>query len=436
MKFLTFTTLLGLALADESERIGSGQCQAMAGYDFFDLKKFDEFGRNKDKKTPATISGFLNNREFIYKACQPKFNMKDSYTTYSMNSDCGSIEAGNAYWMDGGSCLYSFKDSTFTGNNVTEGEKVQSDSDEDDDGGVPTHDGFTLTFSSQQNCENDAPFIFTLVGKCLSDKSDSKYNTFEATSQENCAAQAIYYGPDACVDYTFDLQKALDAVTPLIGAFLIVFGGLMTFFGARFIFQVFAFLVFLLVTGIFFLTSYNFFLSDKHTTTTVLVIVLVAGMALGGLVSYGTYKFAKAWTVTILGAWAGIAIFLTIAKLANLNKPSESILAAVLGALLGGYVGKKLNRLIRSVGTALIGAYITTRGVGCYAGGYPSETDFAGNIKDGDFQVENNIWYYFGGMLGLFVIGTIVQLYLFRDEGKDEEDFMATEDESRKCGCF
>lgn len=270
----------------------------------------------------------------------------------------------------------------------------------------------------------------------MSDKSNSKYKTYRPKGQGTCNAKAAYYGPDACVDYTFDLKKALDAISPFIGAVLILFGGLMTFFGAKFVFQVFAFLVFLLVSGIFFLISYNFFLSDKHTTTTVLVIILIAGMVLGGLVSYGTYKFAKAWTVTILGAWAGMVIFLTLSKLAGLNKSSEAILAAVLGAFVGGYVGKKLNRLVRSVGTALIGAYITTRGVGAYAGGYPSETEFVGNVQEKDFHFENNIWYYFGGMLALFVIGTIVQLYLFRDEGKDEEDFMATEDESRKCGCF
>ena len=42
-------------------------------------------------------------------------------------------------------------------------------------------------------------------------------------------------------------------------------------------------------------------------------------------------------------------------------------------------------------------------------------------------------------IVGIFVVtimGSIAQFIFFRDEGKDDDDFMATEDEGRTCGCF
>lgn len=147
MRLLTISALVGAAFA-ETHKIGSGKCQVMAGYDFFDLKNFDEFDRNKDKHTPANIDGFFGHKEFIFKACQPTFSMKDSYTDHDMESDCSTIEAGNAYWVDSGSCKYSFKDAVFVASNVTEGEAVDSDDDKEEDGGEATHDGFTLTYTS------------------------------------------------------------------------------------------------------------------------------------------------------------------------------------------------------------------------------------------------------------------------------------------------
>ena len=43
---------------------------------------------------------------------------------------------------------------------------------------------------------------------------------------------------------------------------------------------------------------------------------------------------------------------------------------------------------------------------------------------------------FVGGVFLVTAIGMVVQLYLFRDEGKDDDDFMATEDEGRSCGCL
>lgn len=44
-----------------------------------------------------------------------------------------------------------------------------------------------------------------------------------------------------------------------------------------------------------------------------------------------------------------------------------------MGALLGGYLGKEYNKLVRCVGTSIIGAFLLVRGVSMYVGGWPTD---------------------------------------------------------------
>jgi len=229
----------------------------------------------------------------------------------------------------------------------------------------------------------------------------------------------------------------MNAITPFIGAILIVFGGIMTFAGAKFLFLVFAGLVGLLVTAVLFLTCYNFFLDPSKSGMGALIGLLVFTTLVGGAVGYFAYKFGKAWAVSVLAAWAGIAIGVTLVKLLGIKGTKAPVVAAMLGAASGFYFGKKFNRFIRSVGTALIGSFLLVRGIGAYAGNYPSETNFVNDVKDGGSLTYNKaIIGYFGGMVVLTIAGSLVQLRLFRDEETDKEDMFAGEDEGRKCGCF
>ena len=92
MKF-ALAALAGLASADElfleqqdfateaiqEGQIGSGVCQIMDGYDFFDLKKFDEIGRSITDGTPAVIASDDKKNIFLFKTCQPRWEMKKEY---------------------------------------------------------------------------------------------------------------------------------------------------------------------------------------------------------------------------------------------------------------------------------------------------------------------------------------------------------------------
>lgn len=97
MKFATIMALLGMTNASEElffhptpsdllvvspeeestemYKMLPGQCQALFGYDFYNLAAFDELNRSKKKHTPAvydiTRNGDSETSTFLFKACQP-----------------------------------------------------------------------------------------------------------------------------------------------------------------------------------------------------------------------------------------------------------------------------------------------------------------------------------------------------------------------------
>jgi hypothetical protein len=197
----------------------------------------------------------------------------------------------------------------------------------------------------------------------------------------------------------------------------------MTFAGAKLLFQIFGGLVFLLTSTILFMIIYNFFLPVDASIGIILGVVVVA-IAVGVGMAICSYKFSKEWAVPLLAAWGGIILAMLVVGIANISN-GYAIMALYVGFAVGaGYVGKKMNKLVRTTGTAFVGAGIVMKGVSMYV------------IKGGVPPSNTVEWGLFGGLVVLSVAGTLVQLYIFRDEGKDDDDFMAAEEETRKCGCF
>jgi len=232
----------------------------------------------------------------------------------------------------------------------------------------------------------------------------------------------------------------MDAISPFIGAILIVFGGLMAFMGSKFIFIIFSVLVGGLITTVLFLLSYNLLLDPHETSKGALIGLLVVASLIGAGIGYWSYKFSKVWAVSLIAAFCGIVLGVTLVRLAKVHSSYATAAGAILGAIAGFYLGMKTRRFVKSVGTSLIGSFLFVRGIGTYAGGYPSETDFVDDLKDGgEVEVNNYIVAYFGGLVVMTIGTSIFQLWYFRDDddvkGEDEDAF-ANEDENRRCGCF
>ena len=121
--------------------------------------------------------------------------------------------------------------------------------------------------------------------------------------------------------------------------------------------------------------SYNLFL--PHDNLWLLGFALFVCAFLGGYVSYISYSFAKTWGVSLISAWVGLASALVLAKILFENA-TLTLLIGIVGSWGGAYLGKKLNTFVKSVGTAIFGAFCIIKGIGGYAGGLPKNI-FAGS---------------------------------------------------------
>ena len=420
-----------------STTIGTGVCQAMSGYDLYNLKSWDGLGEDRSvtDSTPAAINVTSGNT-FLYKSCQPTWDMKEKLISNTsgatLDKTCKDMD-GVAYMVDPstGKCLYSFENSEFTG-------IVDSDSE------ANLTKGFDLAFESKEACVGDSTKNFTVTFKAYCMKKDvakssgklrvTGYDStlmgkFVLGADGTCHQNIDYYGSEACKLYTIELKAALDFVAKFAGVFFIVGGLVLCFYGAKIILYALFAIVFMGVTAVVFGGVYNFIL-PVTTGIPVLVVVFVVSLILGGVAAYFMKKFFDKYGVPILTAAGGIILALELVGLVTTNGIAQ-IAAMVVGALLGGFLGKKLNKLAKCMTTSLIGAYFTVKGVKCYTVGLSDTTVNGTKVAP---------WAELGGVVGLTIGGTLLKLYLLRNETSDGEDkydnFMANEDEGRTCGCF
>ena len=217
----------------------------------------------------------------------------------------------------------------------------------------------------------------------------------------------------------------MDALDPFIGTILLVIGVFLAFAGAKFLFQAIGAFVFLLTTGLVFMLSYNFLPPDKVSGgggIALLIGIGLVSLALGTAVAYYSYRFAKEWSVALLAAWGGIALGFFVVRLAHIHSGTASLLIALAGAVFGGWLGRKMTRMIRCLGTAFVGSFLIVRGVACYAGGYPS------GQADGAVKADHlAICLYLLGLVLLTVAGTWWQLRIFKAEVKEDDHFTAAD---------
>jgi len=208
-------------------------------------------------------------------------------------------------------------------------------------------------------------------------------------------------------------------------------GLIMVFAGSRFIQLLGAFIVGLSICGIVFGIGFNF-LPPQHTKMLELIILLIVGIAVGALAAKLAWNFIKNWVVSIMAAAAVAVLVLMVLGIANVSNAYIKIAALFLGMLAGGYVGKKLNKLIKTFGTAFIGSFLTVRGASFFIGRWPGDQVSALHTYD------KAIFAYLGAFIVLAGVGTLFQLRMIRDEDidEDEDDAFKGEDEGRTCGCF
>jgi len=253
-----------------------------------------------------------------------------------------------------------------------------------------------------------------------------------------CEAAVSYSGIAACPEASLPIIDALYALAPFFGAILIAAGIAMAFFGSKFIFIVFGFLVGTISTGAAFLFFYTLVMKNSSPQGFVIALVF-ASVVIGVAVSYFTYKFAKAWAVALIAAFGGFVVGALIVGALGITKPIAEIALVILGAGLGLFVGKKFNGFVRAVGTSVIGSFMIVRGIGMYAPGYPSEISVLNKAKAGNLNFKSEIYMYFGGFVVLAIGCSIFQWVQYKEhEETKDDDFMTGEDaeEGNTCSCL
>ena len=413
---------------DLATTIDSTTCQPFSGYDLYNLKDFDGLDRSVTKKTPADLTATGGDR-FFYKTCQPTWTLTaPEVGVTTIDSSCDDM-TGTAYLVNSaGKCVQSFEDSEFTGIADPSSSKNLTM-------------GFDLVFSSKEACTADSTknYTVTISAYCMNpnttkstgttrvvDYDATKFGKFLNGTSTTCSTNFDYYGKEACKLYTFEIKEALEFVSKFAGVFLIVGGLLFVFAGSKLVIYGFTALVFLLTTGFLFASIYNLAL-PVSTSGLVLAGVFLACCLLGGVAAYYGRKFFDNYGVALISACGGIVVAIEIIQIITDNGIAE-VTAVFIGAILGFYFGTKINLLAKSVTTALIGAFLTVRGIKCYTVGLA-------DTKVNGTKVEPLI--ELGSIVLLTIIGTIVQFkYLKREEDAKDDDYMAAEDEGKTCGCF
>lgn len=104
----------------------------------------------------------------------------------------------------------------------------------------------------------------------------------------------------------------------------------------------------------------------------VIVGMLLLSCIVGAALAYYSLNFANKYATSLLAGWCGGALVaLLLSPVTSLDGKIKLCLI-ILAACVSIYYAKRVNKHIKCVGTAVIGAFFLMHGLGQYLGGFPS----------------------------------------------------------------
>lgn len=149
-----------------------------------------------------------------------------------------------------------------------------------------------------------------------------------------------------------------------LGAILIVNGIALLFFGSRYIFVVMSLVTGLFVFGVIVGGAYNVGVLNDPSKGKVIGVGAL-GLVAGVLAAYFGHQLAVQYAVAILSSSVGVVGGLVFTK--RLDNPIVTIIACVILGGLSFKLGQAYNKYIKSIGTAVIGAFCLLTGIFSYA---------------------------------------------------------------------
>lgn len=163
--------------------------------------------------------------------------------------------------------------------------------------------------------------------------------------------------------------------------------------------------------------------------------MLLLSCIVGAALAYYSLNFANKYAASLLAGWCGGALVaLLLTPITSLDGKIKLVLI-ILAATVSIYFAKRVNKHIKSVGTAIIGSFFMMHGLGQYLGGFPpilnTTSDLEINGKSYDDTLNNISAAYILYLLGFIffsALGSYIQMkFVAHDDFElfgDNDDMM------------
>ena len=414
-------------------------CQQTFGTYVFDVNKFDAIG-SKEKPNIIDIGTDRENNphQFYYKVCQDVYTVKDTdikNEAQSCNPDkkfmaFSAEKDGNNY-----ECYSQFGYPTI---------EPIAETNED---AVESYKGFTLKYTAKYEeddtvkCGAGLPMTVTIHATCNKDiEGDGNFDYDESASPDLCTKVVNYEGANACNFFDLNLTRYFPVVLSILGALSIITGLVLALFGSKFILIVIGFLLFLCTQALAWGILYNTHMVDPAEAKDNKPLIIGVGVgiaAVGGVAAYYLTRFADRFAVPIISGWCGaIVTFMIVGPIQMPGLAKTGVVILVAGT--AAWYSYKIQRFVKSVGTALIGSFLLFNGLGKYIGHYPSLMDTNAEDLNSDAAQEAlekmkddvGLWalFYIGGTVVFTIFGTWFQMTYVSKKDKDDYDMMDKDD--------
>lgn len=304
--------------------------------------------------------------------------------------------------MPGDYCALNTKNIVGTMTEDSNGDQVFTLNYENTDSG--SNMGVTNLYV-QQNCDSSAEIVTTTA---LTEISAGVYETTQTSKT-------------ACPIFTANaLIQFVDEYAWFFGIGFIAIGLFLAFLGRK-IFNATLFIITaIIVAGLILFIFYATFLEDS-TAAWVGWTVLGFAVLLGLVAGFLMVKFEKFGAALVAG-WGGFCLGVLLNETVLYLATSAVLFWCVnIGlALICAILGFVLLDQTVILATAFIGSYMTMRGIGIMAGGFPNEYVLINMIESGAIDNIDPVFYaYLAGIVVLTILASIVQFKMYK---KSQED--------------
>lgn len=220
-----------------------------------------------------------------------------------------------------------------------------------------------------------------------------------------------FYGKEAC---SIDLAALVKPIARFAGVIEIIAGLALCFAGRKFVEYSVGFMVGAGTAGLIFMVSFNLGFMDSIKDGSIMIMIVVGAVSvlLGSIAGYCGYRFFKKWVVSIIGGIVAAVLLLILLSPWKTCPWIVKVLVVGVGICVGGYVGSKLDKLFKAVGTAIVGSFLLMHGLGSFAGGFPPIMAGGKHLKS--MGVKG--FGYIAGIIVFAIIGAVVQVKAYKEE--------------------